>query len=437
MKKHLAIGMAGIVLAVMTAPLYAQEGKWVETRFERVHLRNGNFIDGHLIRESEKLVILDVVGGEMAIRKDMIERNSKGNLRVELVKMRSYKEAPRLAETTVPRKPLAEIFASAEAPVAASVPSEVVTLTGTVAEQLEQAKAVLKEGSPARKQGAIEALTKAGPEAAPFLAELLAVESDDLLPGVSLALQILKEPGVLPKIRALFGSDRASVREQAVMVMGAIGSSRDDSSSVRALLRDSESKVRASAMITLKRMGDYDAFDDIAEFLTNPDDNVRSKALAALEDFAQKGGLTQKYAEALAKGMEQSSGQVRNGLLVEAAKLGAKELGPILSRMVTDSEPMVRAHAIMGIGKINSPEYAQLILDRFEAEREYWPRVQLAGAAQAMKLDGALDKLIEWLSDEDTNIRAAALRALRGITRLNLGVERDIWQDWRDKTRLK
>ena len=96
---------------------------------------------------------------------------------------------------------------------------------------------------------------------------------------------------------------------------------------------------------------------------------------------------------------------------------------------------MIRSHAIFGIGKISSQEHEQLILDKLTTEREYWPRIQVAGAAQNLRLEKAIDPLIEWLSDENTNIRAAAVRALRIITRQNLGPERATWEEWREKTK--
>ncbi len=63
---------------------------WVETRFHRVHLRNGNFIDGQLVQQNAKGVVLQMNrNGDFAVRKDLIQR-------VEYVKMRSLKEVPRI-----------------------------------------------------------------------------------------------------------------------------------------------------------------------------------------------------------------------------------------------------------------------------------------------------------------------------------------------------
>lgn len=81
------------VLAAAPAAAAAQEVSWVETRFHRIHLRNGNFIDGRLVRETRSLVVVEVrPAGEFGVRRDMIHK-------VEFIKMRSIVEAaPIVAE---------------------------------------------------------------------------------------------------------------------------------------------------------------------------------------------------------------------------------------------------------------------------------------------------------------------------------------------------
>src|SRR6266498_3822034 len=96
-RKMLTTIVAALALTVGGAALQAQDGQWVETRFNRVFLRNGNFIDGHLIGETNQSVRMKLITGEMTIRKDTIELDSIGRPRVELIKMRSYQELPKLA----------------------------------------------------------------------------------------------------------------------------------------------------------------------------------------------------------------------------------------------------------------------------------------------------------------------------------------------------
>jgi hypothetical protein len=240
---------------------------------------------------------------------------------------------------------------------------------------------------------------------------------------------------VLPQVRLLLHHERPAVREAAVLVVGAMGSPKEDGDGVRSLLSDSQVPVRAAALVAVRQLGDVDAFDAVAEFLLDPDSGIRLKAIVTLSELSQKGSLGSKLAETFAKYLSQASDQARMDLIVESAKLGAKELGPVLSKLTSDNDPMIRSHAIMGLTKINSPEYGPRILELLAIEREYWPRIQLAGAVQVMRLDAGIDRLIEWLSDQDSNIRSASLRALRALSQMNFGGERANWEEWRAKTR--
>jgi HEAT repeat protein len=421
-----------VAVSAIAAPLYAQEGTWVNTRFERIHLRNGNAIDGHLIQESNSLIVLEIPGGQMRIRKDSIDSDGAGRLRIELIKMRSYQEAPKLLPVLRPKaSPPAESAPKSAPSAAPEVQPESVSLTGTPEEQLEQAEGLLKSASKERQRGVIDSLQKLGSSAAPVIARHLSDLDDSVVPSASQALQTLKDPSVVKAVHSLLSSDRAAVREAAVSVIGALGNGKEDAADVRPLLSDSDIRVRGATIIALRRLGDTESFDRIADFISDPDSELRTKAMLALTELAQSGGLSKKLTEVLGRSIERANGQIRIELLGEAAKLGALELGPIFSRLATDPEPMVRSYAIMGLGKINSTEYEEQILERLGVERDYWPRIQLAEAAKSMKLKKAVDPLIDWLGDEDGNIRAAAYRSLQAITGLNFGSGQEEWRAWR------
>src|SRR5687768_13971412 len=58
-----------------------------ESRFHRVHLRNGNFIDGDLVRQNTREIVLKLKSGEMGVRRDQI-------VRIEMIKMRGLQDKP-------------------------------------------------------------------------------------------------------------------------------------------------------------------------------------------------------------------------------------------------------------------------------------------------------------------------------------------------------
>src|SRR5258708_2741955 len=84
-----------VVLGSRLAAL--QQDGWSETSFHRIHLRNGNFIDGKVISDKPGEVILLLKSGELTVRRDQIDQ-------VEIVKMRSWNEKPIILESKT--KPL-------------------------------------------------------------------------------------------------------------------------------------------------------------------------------------------------------------------------------------------------------------------------------------------------------------------------------------------
>ena len=58
-----------------------------ETRFHRVFLKNGNFVDGDLQRIEADTVVLRLKSGDVGINRDLVDR-------IEIVKMKAADEAP-------------------------------------------------------------------------------------------------------------------------------------------------------------------------------------------------------------------------------------------------------------------------------------------------------------------------------------------------------
>src|SRR5689334_13486442 len=90
----LLLALSLLVVAEQTQPPLDSGS---EIRFHRIHLRNGNFIDGKVTADKPNEVILLMAAGEMAIRRDQIDR-------VEVVKMKSYNDKAIILDTPKPKK---------------------------------------------------------------------------------------------------------------------------------------------------------------------------------------------------------------------------------------------------------------------------------------------------------------------------------------------
>ena len=133
-----------------------------EHRFHRVHLRNGNFIDGELVRQSAKEIVLRLKSGEMGVRRDQI-------VRVELIKMKGIEEKPE--EVAKPKPPPVPIESTTSPAPAPSAPKK----ARPPAEGAYKASAELK----ARVDPLLDQLGAAAPDdVAPLARTLVEMEGD-------------------------------------------------------------------------------------------------------------------------------------------------------------------------------------------------------------------------------------------------------------------
>jgi HEAT repeat protein len=219
------------------------------------------------------------------------------------------------------------------------------------------------------------------------------------------------------------------VRSNAADALARLGEP-GDASAIRPLLKDADGGVRASAIGALGKLKDRDSFDAIAGSLADADDIVRKQAFEALGAIAAQFELKEEFQRAVLNVLERSTGPALLDILKLASRTKEKALGAPMARLLSHEDPAVRAQALIAIGQLNASDVADQVLALFNSEREYWPRVQLAGAAGAMKLKDAIEPLIRWLGDDDKNIQAAASRALQQITGQNYGLNQEPWQKW-------
>src|SRR6185295_15607172 len=84
-----SVALAAAACLALPLGLVAQD--WIEVRFDRVHLKNGNFIDGRIIARNDLSVTMQIVGGEITFKYGTIDR-------IEVVKMKDIKQKEVLIE---------------------------------------------------------------------------------------------------------------------------------------------------------------------------------------------------------------------------------------------------------------------------------------------------------------------------------------------------
>lgn len=404
---------------LLTSVLLFQEPEWVEVRFHRVHLLNGNFIDGQLLKDTPGQVLLKIKSGEMGIRRDQIDF-------VEYIKMRSLNERP------VVRPPPTNPGTSA----LPRVKGTSVNTPEEIRQKVDAILAKLRSTPQGRKQFPVEEMIDLGTEGAVYLATRLTDLTIELQSLVASALGTLKVPQTVPILEPLLGDPTPKLRAVAAVALGLMG----DEGKVRylrPLLRDPDAEVRSTVLGMLAGIEEKDWFDPVSALCGDPDPTVRSRAMGVSARLAVKHSLQETYLGILADQLRRGGPDIRVDMAGAIGSLGRREGWSQLTPLLGDSDPKVRAASAMALLALAAPDSGPDILAQLPREQDRMTRLYLAGTAQKLKLRPAVVPLIDWLSDPDEEIRKAAGTALLNLTGQTFGQDRDKWGKWLETSGLR
>jgi hypothetical protein len=366
---------------------------WIETRFHRVHLRNGNTIDGQLVQDLRGIVVLQLKSGQMSIRRDMIDK-------VEMVRMRSLKEAiefkaPPKAEPAVPDKPPVT-----EAPERDKEPRPP---TGAdFASIPEDTRARIDEiihgwmATPSHLRGDLaEKLDNLSPEAARYIG-LLLEEKPRRVPTVPLCATLgrRRDPSSIESLARVLESGPQKDREAAVLALNQIGVAECVPPLLKALEDGSPSVWRAA-----------------------------SEGLVELDRKFPQARMTDTIASRVQRVKEKTS------FVMTLGALGNDDAYRALLYLVRSSDEQDCLAGLQGIYKCFRPEDGDYVMPSLRS-RSAAIRKQACAVLGKAKYKPAVRDLIEMLGEEDVAIVADAHRALLDITGQTLARDINLWKAW-------
>jgi HEAT repeat protein len=420
--------LALLLLAAGARPAAArqsQDPSWVEVRFHRVYLTNGNFIDGQLMKNTPQGATLQMKSGEMTIRADMIDR-------IEYIKVRSLQEAPVKVAGGTPKK-AAPAPSKGEKP--APEPPKVglpLEAAGADPETVAKVDAILARmrKAPIEKRGEIAGEFSAlGVKAALYLGANIEALDDDILTFVGPLLRQFKSPQVLEILVQMTRCSKPSVRSEGASSLGLSGDPAM-SRPLLPLLKDSDVIVRGIAVEALGSLNATDAITAVSKVCIDPDRAVRARAFTSLQKLSKASGQPGDLRRILADLVSEAQGPARAEVLMNLSRECQKEDWPLVARYLNDDDGSVRQAAAFGLGNLAAPDSAESIVARLDAEKDKWTRMYLSGAVLKLRAYRGVDALISWLSDDDTDIRTAAYQALRGLTSQSLEPKRELWETY-------
>jgi HEAT repeat protein len=405
-----------------------QDSPFVETRFHRIHLRNGNVIDGDLISKTEKDILLRLKVGEIAIRMDMVDR-------VEFIKMRSILEKPVPVETS---KPASGALGNPRDPFTrppSSRPPLTVEVFAASDETRQKIDALLVELGPANpenKMSILDNMVSVGMDTGPYVASLLGrIDRADISIATAVIVKC-KDLRAVPILVKYLASPDPLIRTAAASALGGLGDT-GITSDLLPLLSDKDLTVRTTAVTALSDLGGERAFDAILRLSGDPDRQIRSQAIQGSYVLATKLNLTDSLKDGWSRALSQAGPQARIDLLGALGRLKDGEVWRVVSYSLADTQPAVRATAASVLGLLASPESAQALASQASAETDAKVKIAIAQAAGAVGARGAIDSLIRWLRDDDQATRTEALATLKALTSQKFGPDPSAWEDWRAK----
>lgn len=398
-----------------------QEPDWVEIRFHRVHLRNGNFIDGQLLKDVPKEVVIKIKSGEMGIRRDLIDR-------VEIIKIRSINEKPVVKQTPKRIEGIPQI--PDVPPPALTTPAEIRARVDAILMKYRLLKGEEKGPLP------VDDFAKMGEEAAAYMAARLPEMDGSLQQPVAILLSTLKSPKAISVLEGHTSHQNPVIRILAATALGLMGEA-EKMKYLRPLLKDPDAGVRKTVVGLLSSVEPFDWFEPMGELCLDPDKEVRAHALSIAGRLATKHDKKEEFTRLLVGSLSRADAGAKADIAATIGGMGVPGNWAFLAPLLRDGEAIVRASAAMALSNLGAAESGPDLVAQLPVERDHWTRVHLAGAVQRLRLPKAIEPLIDWLGDPADEIRKVAGVTLQSITGQSFGADREKWTAWFESTKSK
>ncbi len=399
MKKMMSGLVAVIVAAAALSSAQAQDsGFYTWVQFHRVHLRNGNFLDGTLVSKTDRSVTLRQPWGEILIRSDQIDR-------VELVKMKSFNDPEQIIQRkakstpqgpteiiTTPSsssKPLPSDLTDSKDPVPGSIPQAVVLA-------VDQAITVWRSSTTNEQVDLGETLKAIGPDAVPYFEFLLEKRQQSTpLKPVARAFASLNEDKFLTFAARMMDSQSLEIREAAI---------------------EGLAKTTSPRRLPIVLKAAEDTFPAIG-----------TAATQILMDAAKEDGEKNDLVDMI--GSRIRAAKNNTAMAVALARIGGPRARELLWELVGDNNETNRLTGLHGLGIMADPEDGPRMVSVLHDSSETIKK----GACIALgkiKYTGAVADLITLLSDPNEGLHQNARWALQETTRLAIGNTDDAWKEW-------
>jgi len=290
-------------------------------------------------------------------------------------------------------------------PVVRQTAEEALVLIGKpVIQKLVQAVA---QGDPAEARDRGTAILQAlGEEGAPALLWLSLAKSRTVRDNASKAILELGDKAV-PTLEHALGDGSSEIRAQAVRFLVALNN-RDSLPRLWRMARDDSARVRAVVAAALGTLADPGSVEALKRMMRDRSSQVRARTAESLGRIGGAGS-----AEAVAPGLRDRSAGVREKTTAALVGIGEAALGA-LKKALESKDAEFRTRAADVAGHIDAPGAVDLLLDALSDIAAKVREAAVKGLGRRGQAR-ATANLLRMLHDVTTDVRVAAIEALATI----------------------
>ena len=405
-----------------------QEG-WRDTH--RVHLRNGNFVDGVVQQMTEAEILIKWSPGAV------VRLKTSEVLKVEEITIRPLSQEPKKVPIPKVDKPPVETPLPETKDKPADVKSPADSDIGRLLTRLLNTPTMDWES-------ALKQLRATGLEGAKAMIAEVHTMDPTRTNLVMAALDQIRDPKIETDLRGLLSASRADIRTSAVNILAG-RATPGVLKPILALSRDPDPEVRIAVLMAAAALGDASNVDAVADMTLDHSPNVRGRAFRSAEALSARVGSDNALTARLlglsgrASGAALADSALSLGRLAERAGDGfpAEEVRSRLRSLLSDRDAATRGAAAYGLTGVKPAEAsADAVLEAFANERDPRAVAVMCDALGRLKIFKAIGPLIDRLESDSKEIRGAAQRGIEKISgSQEFGGDVEKWREWYQKNK--
>ncbi len=231
-------------------------------------------------------------------------------------------------------------------------------------------------------------------------------------------------PKAVALLVALLGDPHPRVRQESIKALSGVVDEASIAFIARAAKQGRDTHVRAGAVQAIGRIKSSDSRETIESALKDRCPEVRIAALDILRDLADP-----STAKLVLSGLKDTKALVRAAAVEAIASVDPAGATWELMDRLSDKDYPVRIAVVSCLARID-PDEAIGVIRRGLADAAWQVRATAIEAAESLRRAEAIPLLIDRIDRENGRLRGDLLRALRNLTRKEIGLDAAGWRIW-------